>query len=212
MAYIWENYSIDKNYKVGNSVCPYIEVYNDSVTYVEVNPLIRFSEIFELLHDEEIIGYIDKMDSLDNVVFHYLAQFDKNKGMNYKQGIIEKIREEICEGYFGNVAKQFWCGLNLRDREIVLYELAQRLLNDKEIFFMETMERLFAVSSMCYEKNTNTYYLYIGAEETDYNTKKYELVKHLFWNKNLPIKPIWNVHYGIVGIRETMMIDNIQIV
>jgi hypothetical protein len=212
MAYIWENYSIDKNYKVGNSVCPYIEVYNDSVTYVEVNPLIRFSEIFELLHDEEIIGYIDKMDSLDNVVFHYLAQFDKNKGMNYKQGIIEKIREEICEGYFGNVAKQFWCGLNLRDREIVLYELAQRLLNDKEIFFMETMERLFAVSSMCYEKNTNTYYIYIGAEETDYNTKKYELVKHLFWNKNLPIKPIWNVHYGIVGIRETMMIDNIQIV
>ena len=212
MAYIWENYSSDKFYLSGKNICPYIEVMSNKTSYVEVNPLIRFHELFVKLYDDEILDYVDNMDEVENVVFHFLAQLDKNKGLNFRQNIIEKIRNDICNGIYGSFIQGNWNTLLYEDQEIILYELSQRLLVDKEVFFMDAMNKLFPLSSLCYEKNTKIYYLYVGVENTGYNTKKYELTKYLFWNKNLTLKIVWKAHYGIVGIFDTMKIDEIQIV
>lgn len=212
MAYIWEKYSADKEYATGKKICPYLEVYNDSPQRAEVNPLLRFSGIFEWLHNEALKETINNQEELENVVFHYLAQLDRCKGMNCLQVIIERTRNEICNGYFGAEAEQLWKNLNYNDREIVLYELAQRLLADNHTFFMDAMNKLFPLSSLCYEKDTKIYYLYIGVKNTDYNQTKFKLLKVLFWNVNYILKPIWEKHYGIIGIRDTMHVGRIQIV
>lgn len=212
MAYIWEDYDPKKKYFVAKKVCPYIEVFHCSPTVSEVNPLLRFSELFELLHNEELREYVDDWADLENVVFHYLAQLDKCKGMNYVQSIIEHCREEIYSGYYGERVKSLWDTLYEEDRKIILYELSQRLLTDRDTFFADAMGKVFPLFSICFEKNTSTYYLYIGAEKKPYNENKYNLLRILFWNKKLRINPIWEYHYGIVGADDTMQIDFIQIV
>lgn len=212
MAYIWEKYSADKMFVSGKIVCPYIEIFSDSVNRIEVNPLIRFSELFELLHSEEIKNIINNSDVSDNILYHYLAQLDKCKGLTYKQRIIEALRNELKAGYFGDKAKVLWSDLDFADKDTVLYLLADRLLHDGNSYFMEAISKLYKLSSLCYEEKTDTYYLYVGEEESEYNVNKYELIKVLFWTINKKIKPVWTNHYGIIGIADTMRINSIQIV
>ncbi len=212
MSYIWEDYSGDKLYVSGEKICPYVEVMNSSNKRTEVNPLIRFSELFELLHSDELKEYIDNQDEADNVLFHFLAQLDMCRGMNYMQSIIEKLRNELLSGFFGEKAKGLWKDLEPKDQEIILYVLTNRLLLDRECFFMDSMNRLFVQTSLCFEKDTEINYLYIGEENSLYNIKKYELAKTLFWNINKKIITVWKNHYGIIGISDTMRIGSIQIV
>ena len=182
MAYIWENYSSDKVFVSGKEICPYIEMFDEPSKRNEVNPLIRFSELFELLHSDDINEVIGNAEVLDNILYHYLAQLDKCKGMNYKQRIIEMIRNELLEGYFGDKSKVLWSALNLTDKETVLYLLAERLLHDGDCYFMEAINKLFRHSSLCYEEKTDTYYLYVGEIDSNYNVNIYELIKKLFWS------------------------------
>lgn len=212
MAYIWENYTYENTYISGKKICPYIEVMNNEKTFVEVNPLLRFSELFELLHDDEIIQYVENIESLENVVFHYLAQLDRGKGLNNKQRLIEKIRKEIMDGYFGKSIKDIWTELKKEDQEMTVYLLSQKMILEKETIFIEAMNKLFPLSSVCYEKDSKVYYVYIWVEDSVYNKKKFDLIKAVFWNKCLEIKVVWKKHYGIIGIPETMNVDEIQII
>ena len=212
MAYIWENYSADKIFVSGKNICPYIEVFCNSEKRTEVNPLIRFSELFELLHADELKEIITDMEPCENILYHFLAQLDMCKGLSYKQRIIESTKKEIIAGYYGNKVKSLWMNLNEDDKETVLYVLTERLLDDKSNYFMSAINKLFILSSLCYEEKTDTYYLYIGESKTEYNVAKYELLLVLFWTIKKKIVPIWQNHYGIVGINDSMKIELIQIV
>lgn len=212
MAYIWEEYNIDKKFRIGKKICPYMEVFHNSSLSVEVNPFLRFTQLFYLLQDEALCGYIKNPEAVENIVFHYLAQLDKCKAMNYMQSVMENCREEIVNGYYGERAKTLWEDMESEDREIILYELTKRLLNDNETVFTDAIEKCFQLSSLCFEESTETYYLYIGAGKNEYNVKKYELLKLLFWNKSMRLESVWENHYGIVGIADTMHIGNIQII
>jgi len=212
MAYIWENYTADKVFVTGKKICPYMEIFYDSINRAEVNPLLRFPELFELLHSEELDATIDNLDACDNILFHYLAQMDKCKGMNYRQRIIESLREEMAAGYFGDMERKRWSELDFYDKDKVLYVLTDRLLCDRNCFFMEAINRLFELSSLCYEEKTDTYYLYLGVLKSAYNLNKFELIKSLFWPVKKKIVPVWTVHYGIIGVTDTMRIDSIQII
>lgn len=212
MAYIWENYSFDKVFVSGKNICPYIEMFGEPSNRNEVNPLIRFSELFELLHSDDINEVISNAEVVDNILYHYLAQLDRCKGMNYKQRIIETVRNELNAGYFGDKAKTLWFDLVLDDKETVLCLLVERLLHDSDCYFMEAVNKLFRHSSLCYEEKTDTYYLYVGEIDSNYNKNKYELIKTLFWPVKKLLIPVWDTHYGIIGITDTMKINAIQIV
>lgn len=223
MSYIWEKYSSENCYKVAKKICPYIEVLNNQGKDIEVNPLLRFSTLFELIGSKDILEYIyedDKTESenkenkakLENVVFHFLAQLDKNKGLSYRQTLIEKIRNEISDGLYGEFVQKSWGTLSSKEQETILYGLSQRRLLDNENFFMDTINKIFSASSLFYEKSTNLYYLYIYEENTEDNIKKYELIKYLFWNKNYTLQAVWKYYYGIIGVSDTMKIDQIQII
>lgn len=223
MSYIWENYSEEKEYQIDEKICPYIEVINANTHLVSVNPLIRFSKLFNATYNcdgkesfamdslAEIIGG-EGVKNIVNILFHYLSQIDRMKGLDSSQRLIEKIRDEIESGMWGRKAQHLFVGLTESDRDCILYYLSRRMTDDKQSFFMETVGMLFPISSLCFETKTSLYYLYIGNDETDYNVNKLELIKTLFWTINRKLNVVWNYHYGIVGCDDTMHIDSIQIV
>lgn len=189
-----------------------MEVFCNNRDRVEINPLIRFPDIAAALSDINQSGYIEDKDALENVIFHYLAQLDKNKGLSYKQVIAEKLREEVGNGFWGEEISTLWKEIDPSDKEILLYVLVQKMLNDNQTFFMEAVGKMFLNSSLCYEEKTQQYYLYLGAAETEYNLIKIKMIKIMFWNLKSKLLIIWDKHYGIVGIDDTMRIDCIQIV
>lgn len=223
MAYLWENYSEEKEYHIAKSICPYIEVFNQSSVSVNVNPLIRFAEIFEASFaepDEDRFAFdiLEKSVKTEgtrriiNILFHYLAQLDRAKGFDSGQILIEELRAEIGRGLWGEKTRILLEKLTDADREAVLYVLSRRVLDDSRSSFMDAVGRAFPISSLCYEEKTKLYYLYIGSEETGYNSDKLELLKTLFWTVNKDLTVVWLYHYGVVGSNDTMRIGSIQIV
>ncbi len=223
MAYLWENYSKAKDFRIAETICPYIEVLNQNTYVTNVNPLIRFSRIFDSSFGEgdERSFALDSLtarigsegtENIVNVLFHYLAQLDRAKGLDHTQCVIEELRSEIEKGLWGERIKALTEAMICADRECILYVLAQRVLRDNQSFFMEAVGKLFAVSSLCYEEKTKLFYLYIGVEKNDYNIKKLDLIVSLFWTLNRKLEVVWNCHYGVVGCDDTMHVDSIQIV
>ena len=223
MAYLWENYSEKKDYQFDERICPYIEVLNQNTQTVNVNPLIRFSKIFNASFvdvDEDRFAFDALTDSIGeegvkqivNIMFHYLAQLDRTKGMDSSQRLIEELRNEIDCGIWGKKIQELLGELTEADRECVLYVLSRRIRYDNQSSFMEVIGRVFPVSSLCFEEKTKLFYLYVASEETDYNAKKLNLIKTLFWTLNKDLKVIWNHHYGIIGCDDTMHINSIQVV
>lgn len=207
MSYIWEEYSDEKRFRTGKCICPYLEIFENNPTDVEVNPMLRFSEIIDL----DTIKFDDNGD-VQNIIFHYLAQLDMVKGLSYFQSVIECIRGEIEKGYWGKRVLAIWDTLSFDDQNIIISVLAQRILNDNKTYFMDVIGKLFLEASLCYEKKTDLYYLYIRADENKYNINLSEIAKILFWNINKDILIVWKNHYGIVGTNDTMQIGKIQVV
>ena len=210
MSYIWENYDENNEYVINKSVTPYLEVFDNSTHEIAVNPLLRFASIFENI----ITNLSEYADSLNNVALHYLAMLDKSFGMNYFQMLLEKIRNDFINGYYGQKVKNLWEIMNDKDKNTSLYYTALRLLNDDKSFFMEALGKSFPASSLAYDKESALYFLYIGAENTSYNKSKLELLITLFANINmtLKLKTVWKYHYGVIGDQNTMRINAIQIV
>ncbi len=223
MPYIWENYSENTEYLIDERMCPYIEVMYSNTHPVYVNPTIRFSKIFDASYnsgDDELFA-IDTLRSeigeegtrnITNVLCHYLSQLDRMKGLDPSQRLIEKIRDEIESGLWGKKVQRLFPKLTISDRDRILYNLAHRINDDKQSFFMETVKMLFPVSSLCFDTKASLYYLFIGSDETEYNVNKLEVIKTLFWTVNRNLYVVWQYHYGIVGCDDTMHINSIQIV
>lgn len=210
MSYIWEDYDENNKYVINKSITPYLEVFDNSTHEIAVNPLLRFASIFE----DIITNLSEYADSLNNVALHYLAMMDKSFGMNYFQMLLEKIRNDFINGYYGQKVKSLWEIMNDKDKNTSLYYTALRLLNDDKSFFMEALGKSFPASSLAYDKESALYFLYIGAENTSYNKSKLELLITLFANINmtLKLKTVWKYHYGVIGDQNTMRINAIQIV
>ena len=210
MSYIWEDYDENNKYVINKSVTPYLEVFDNSTHEIAVNPLLRFASIF----GDIITNLSEYADSLNNVALHYLAMMDKSFGMNYFQMLLEIIRNDFINGYYGQKVKNLWEIMNDKDKNTSLYYTALRLLNDDKSFFMEALGKSFPASSLAYDKESALYFLYIGAENTSYNKSKLELLITLFANINmtLKLKTVWKYHYGVIGDQNTMRINAIQIV
>lgn len=209
MSYIWEDYDENNKYVINKSVTPYLEVFDNSTHEIAVNPLLRFASIFG-----DIITNLSEYADINNVALHYLAMMDKSFGMNYFQMLLEIIRNDFINGYYGQKVKNLWEIMNDKDKNTSLYYTALRLLNDDKSFFMEALGKSFPASSLAYDKESALYFLYIGAENTSYNKSKLELLITLFANINmtLKLKTVWKYHYGVIGDQNTMKINAIQIV
>jgi len=211
MAFIWENYAYFKRYIVGEKISPYMEVFSDNESVISVNPLIRFSELYCMLESVDCSNL--KMDSFQNVLFHYLVSLDLLKGFDQRQIGIDYLRQEIQNGYWGALAENNWKQLNEKHQEVLLHSLYMKLINDSpDDYFFMTVQRLFSVVSLIYEKSANQYYLYIGERKTEYNQILINFVIGFFWSIQKDIEIVWEKHYGIIGSDNTMKISEILIV
>ena len=223
MSYIWEFLKENNNlanFVVEKSFCPYVEVFSDNPQKISVNPLLRFSEIFNAL-DQIFTGNHPTDELNEGNELNYLAMLDKSFGLNYRQMLIEKVRLEVENNYFGEKVCSLYKDLkqpgineqlSIKEQNIFLYLVASKLLKQDQSYFTEAVERLFSTHLLKFEESSSTYFLYIGERKTDYNSTKYELLKLMFWDRNLKLRTYWEYHYGIIGNNRTMLIGNMQIV
>ena len=212
LSYIWENYNVDKEYKMAEKVfSPYIEVLNGFEKVVEVNWRIRFINLFNKLYQYQ--GKEDYEKEID-IIFHILAIIDDYSGIIAAELENYILEDEVTHGCFGKKARTLYIQVNNQKPEdcfcILKYlQLAIKSKQQNNLFFVALAE-LFSVSRI-HTTNVNHVVVFIAEEKSDFNEKKLELLKELLLDFWVDIEVVWRESYGVVGDDETMKINHITV-
>lgn len=95
-------------YVRNNRVSPYMELQQDSLyekelteasaAHTDVNPYVRFSELFERFMVPDDLGYTEFSEAFGDVLLHYLADLDIKSGMCKREFYIKFILSDLEKG------------------------------------------------------------------------------------------------------------------
>ena len=212
-------------FKPAESFSPYYEQSFKSINQrhvesvdVEINPLARFSKIFEYLLHPDVINLIfaeQRQFALYyfDLITHILAEVDLCHGMTRREFYIRQIRRELLDGTFGSVAREGVENLK-RDKQIAV---ADELLRVMEIgssvkSFCRVTKQIFP-DCIIYQgrEHPQRIYVYIGQRRNERSEKIWRMVRETFLAFDCDVKIFWEYHFGIIDVKETLHLNEIAI-
>ncbi|MCQ5210860.1 MAG: hypothetical protein UCI88_10750 [Megasphaera massiliensis] len=213
MSQIWQDYDKQKRYIVDtNPVSPYVEVFSTRGQVVQVNPLLRFSEILRpLCQPREGLNEAVCKD-IQNWLLHYLAHLDRLQGVTAGALKRETVGEDIRRGRYGQEVQQGYKCLTADEKAILLQAVLQHeegTMSGRSVYRL-TLQRFFPEARVYYQEG-DEFLVYIPAAKSEINEKKVRLLELLFLDWLLETKVFWQRHFGIIGHEPTMHIGSIAI-
>ncbi len=226
MNYIWEALLKADNQKINRKelkflraeICsPYMEIASEDLNskllpknkVVEVNECYRFYEIFKDLFNINVQESKELRDVLLDIVLNYLGEMDLKSGLSKKEFYKDFLMKDIVNGRFGDkLAESINC---LKKEEldaflnglITLYKTGVSLQ-----LFNKTLRNIFEKSIVYSNKeNPKHIYIYLDEEKTKKSEKKIDVIVDTFLPINMKPFIFWKQHFGIIGIDNTMKIN-----
>ncbi|AMA73485.1 MULTISPECIES: hypothetical protein [Aneurinibacillus] len=228
MNYIWdliikaEQSGIEKQYirfVPAKVYSPYMELSNELINTrvieqkVEINPYYRFYDIFRDLFDANNNDDIELRDTLFDIIIHFLADIDLIQGMNKREYYIKFVLRDIERGLLGNSVREKIRRFNREEREVLAHNILRLYETGEALYlFRDTMRKIFKsciIYANCEEKDELL--IYIGQEENETTQAKLELIQEIFLPVRFHTEIYWKNHFGIIGVAETMRMDNIAL-
>ena len=197
------------NFLMAKSYSPYMELSNMFINFdsvpeeIEINPYYRFYEIFKDIYDIDNDEDIELKDKLFDILVHFLGEIDIRQGMNRNEYYMKFILEEIEELNVFNIQEIHVVTNNI----LKLYTTGEMLY-----FFKDTVKKIFK-NSFIYTHNEekNEILIFINKEANDEDKEKLEFIKDMFLPIRYSTETYWRNHFGVIGVDESMIIDNIKI-
>ena len=185
---------------------------------IEINPLARFSKIFEYLLHPDLINLIFENQRqfilfYFDLITHILAEVDLCHGMTRREFYIRQIRRELLDGTFGEVVRE---GVNQlkRDKQVAI---ADELLRVMEVgssvrSFCHVMKQIFP-DCIIYQgrEHPQRLYVYIGQRRDERLEKIWRMIRETFLAFDVETRIFWEHHFGIIDLKETMLLNEIAI-
>ena len=187
-------------------------------TEIEINPLYRFSPIFEyFLHPDVMNLIFSEQKNFIHYYFdlmtHILAEIDLCHGMTRREFYIRKIRREMLEGVFGEVVREGMEQLK-KDRQLAVADEMLCVIETGSSVnsFCHIMKQIFN-GCIIYQSRAHPQrlYAYIGRERDDQLQKQWRMIRETFLPIDIEVKEFWANHFGIMELDETMRLDAIAI-
>lgn len=204
---------------------PYIEQSFKSINQthvenirVEINPLYRFSPIFEYLLHPDVMNLIFE-DQKQFILFyfdlitHILSEIDLCHGMTKREFYIRQIRRELLDGVFGKIAREGMENLSREQQISIADELLKVFETGSSVkSFCNIMKQIFT-GCIIYQdiKHPQKIYVYIGRERDEQLQKQWRLIRETFLPLDMEVREFWAEHFGILDIDETLKINSIAI-
>lgn len=208
----------DIRYVPSKNSSPYVEVILENLNAttltqpeVEINPLYRFAALFSNMFDINLSEYQKSRELFFDIYIHYIVQLDLRQGLSRKQYqlryILKDLLADVCEINSESVILQME-----PEHVAVLLRLVWKLYRcgSSILLFKEVMKVIYP-SSIIYEsrEKANQLLIYIGEKETEKSRGQMELLQAIFVPINKQVYLFWEHHFGIIGIDETMILDEL---
>lgn len=230
MNYLWEAFlnaderGIKKEqmrFLIAESYSGYMEISDSFLNQkelqeelrIEVNPYYRFYDIFKDLFHPEMQEFPDLRKSLANLIFHLLAENDAMSGMTKEEYYKQFLYQNIRSGAFGRDAADTIELFKREERELILSGLLRQYQTGSSLDIFKDMAEELLPENIIYHSNENYYEILVcvGVKKEEQIVAKVELLKKLFVDLPYHVDVYYEHHFGIIGVEETMRIDEIAL-
>lgn len=185
----------------------------DGKTQIEVNPYYRFYDIFKELCQPEMREFPNLKKSLINLIFHLLAKNDSLAGMTKAEYYKKLLYQDIRCGAFGKDAKESIRLFVREEREIILSGLLRQYQTGSSLDIFKDMIEELIPNNIVYHSNENFYEIlvYVGVKKEKQIADKVEFLIKMFVDLPYQVDIYYEYHFGIMGVEQTMKIDEIAL-
>lgn len=230
MNYLWEvmlkakeqgvpekniKFRISENYSAYMEVSyPYLNQDRlENNPEVEINPYYRFYSIFKNLYHPEMRDYPKFRKSLTNLILHQLAENDAVSGMTKEAYYKKLLFQDFADNMYGPSAMTSMGFFDRNEREIILSGLLRQYQTGSSLDIFKDMMEELVPNNIVYRNNDDFHEImvYIGQKRDKAIAAKIDHLIQLFVEIPYRVEIYYEYHFGIIGIDETMQVDEIAI-
>jgi hypothetical protein len=226
MNYIWEALlKADKQklhrekikFKKSEICSPYMEIASEDLnskllpenSVIEVNECYRFYEIFKDLFNINVQESKGLREVLLDILLHYLGELDLNRGLCKIEFYKNFIMKDIVDRTFGDkLANNINC-FEKEEFDTFLNGLITLCKTGTSLeLFNKILRKIFKHSIVYSNKeNPKRIYIYLDEIRTKEYEKKIDIIVDIFSPINMKLSIFWKQHFGIIGLDNTMKIN-----
>lgn len=180
---------------------------------IEVNTYYRFYHIFKDLFAPDQDEFPALRESLTNLILHLLAQNDIRMGLTEDDYHKKLLASEIMAGGFGETARNVFISMNRQEQE----KLLGGWLNSFRVgsalpIFLDMIHGLIKDSIVYYNNDClGEILIYTGLRKERNLEQRIAFLVDTFLDIRYSVEVFYEYHFGIIGMEETMQIDEIAI-
>ena len=180
---------------------------------IGVNTYCRFYSIFKHMYQPDQKEFPYLRNSLTNLIIHMLAENDARRGMTKEEYYKQFLYQNIRSGAFGRDAADTIELFKREERELILSGLLRQYQTGSSLDIFKDMAEELLPENIIYHSNENYYEIlvYVGVKKEEQIVAKVELLKKLFVDLPYHVDVYYEHHFGIIGVEETMRIDEIAL-
>lgn len=205
-----------------HSYSPYMELSEECLNItqlpepytVEINPHYRFHQVFKDLFHPDVTDYPALRMGLFQLLIHQLGENDIRMGMTKEEYYKKLLKSAFIRGDYGEENKRAFALFQGVDREILLEGLLTMYREGDSVELFRRVMTALVSNCVVYENNDNPYEIlvYIGKRKGETLECKVQFLLKQFVNIRYSVELYYEYHFGIIGMEETMYIDEIAII
>lgn len=180
---------------------------------IELNLLVRFTEIFQYILAEDNRQYPEFEKYLIDAALHMILHADIYHGVSKRDIYIRKLTQEIENGtYWKRAAEEFKLIPFEKRSRIATLVLNQIQTGASVMTFRRALLVLFPNAVLYQIKaDRKKLLLYLKMDKNKTDERMLQLIEDMFLPVSYHLRVFWKYHFGIIGVDDTMKIDEIAI-
>jgi len=229
MNYAWEAVLQAEKNNIDRNALHFVEAYNPSPYMevsvidlnhespeddrIEINPIYRLQDVFGALFDKNIVGMEQTRELFFDICMHYIVQLDLREGLSKEDYYCKLAADDIKEGRYGAHVKRGFALFTKAEQKTILRTYLQLLKTGNYLEeFRKALTRLYP-HALLYENNEAVYELlvYLGVKETEEEKQRAAFLRGMFLPIQETVYWFYEHHFGIIGVDETMKMDEMVV-
>lgn len=180
---------------------------------IGINTYYRFYDIFHGMFPPDSIDFPALRESLTNLSLHMLAQNDIRMGMTREDYYKRLLAKEILEGCFGETAIRVFLDMDREEQEILLGGWLNSFRAGSALTIFLDMVHNLVADSIVYHNNEypDEVLVYTGLQMERKLEQRIQFLIDTFLDIRYHVQIFYEYHFGIIGVEETMQIDEITL-
>ncbi len=180
---------------------------------IGVNTYCRFYSIFKHMYQPDQKEFPYLRNSLTNLILHLLAENDARRGMTKEEYYKKLLIRDIQTGVFGKEAIQVFAHMEKEEQDKLMSGWLRSYRTGSSLAIFIDMVHSLIDNSIVYHNNDfpEELLVYTSSKKTDELEQCLQFLIELFLDIQYRVEIYYEYHFGIIGMEDTMQIDEIAL-